>query len=169
MRFALLRSIITFAIVVFVLPSGFAQTPEPSQTDAVRVSVTYNRDGSRTVYEFDNEHHKATATTTEPDGKVRGKVRYELDGAGRFSSGLVFGPDEKFRFKSIYKYDAAGRLEQETQLGKDDSVQHKVVYKYNPVGQPIGYSVFDAAGKPIGGKPATKPTPSPKPRNALGR
>ena len=167
MRFALLGSTIAFAVVVFVCPFGFAQTPEPTQTDAVRVTVTYNRDGSRTVYEFDNEHHKATATTTEPDGKLRGKIRYELDGAGHFSSGLVYGPDEKLRFKSTYKYDGAGRLEQETQLGKDDAVQNKIVYKYNPVGQPIGYSVFDATGKLIGG--TATPTPPPKPRNALGR
>ena len=167
MRFALLGSTTIFAFVVFVLPFGFAQIPEPNQTDAVRVTVTYNRDGSRTVYEFDNEHHKATATTTEPDGKLRGKVRYELDGAGRFSSGLIFGPDEKFRFKSIYKYDGAGRLEQETQLGKDDAVVNKIVYEYNPAGQTTGYSVFDAAGKLIGG--TATPTPSPKPRNALGR
>ncbi len=169
MRFALLASTIIFALVVFVLPFGFAQTPEPSQTDAVRVTVTYNPDGSRTVYEFDNEHHKATATTTESDGKLRGKIRYEIDEAGRFSSGLVYGPDEKFRFKSTYKYDGAGRLEQETQLGKDDAVQNKIVYKYNPAGQAIGYSVFDAAGKPVGGTPTPKPTASPKRRNALGR
>ncbi len=167
MRFALLASTIIFALVVFVLPLGLAQTPEPSQTDAVRVTVTYNPDGSRTVYEFDNEHHKATATTTESDGKLRGKIRYEIDEAGRFSSGLVYGPDEKFRFKSTYKYDGAGRLEQETQLGKDDAVQNKIVYKYNPAGQAIGYSVFDATGKLIGG--TATPTPSPKPRNALGR
>ena len=98
---------------------------------------------------------------------MRGKIRYELDGAGHFSSGLVYGPDEKLRFKSTYKYDGAGRLEQETQLGKDDAVQNKIVYKYNPAGQAIGYSVFDATGKLIGG--TATPTPSPKPRNALGR
>jgi hypothetical protein len=169
MRFALPGSTAIFAVIVFVFRLGLAQTPEPSQTDAVRVTVTYNHDGSRTVYEFDNEQHKAIATTTEPDGKLRGKVRYELDGAGRFSTGLIFGPDEKLRFKSIYKYDGAGRLEQETQLGKDDAVQHKVVYKYNAAGQPIGYSVLNAAGKPVGGTAAKTPTPSPKRRNALGR
>jgi hypothetical protein len=169
MRFARLGSTSVCALVVLVLPLGFAQTPEPSQTDAVRVTVTYDRDGSRTVYEFDNEHHKATATTTEPDGKLRGKIRYEVDAAGRFCSGLIFGPDEEFRFKSIYKYDGAGRLEQETQLGKDDAVRNKIVYKYNPAGQPSGYSVFDAAGKMVGGTPTPTPTPSPKPRNALGR
>jgi hypothetical protein len=132
MKFRAFTSTIIFAVVVFVLRLGLAQTPEPSQTDAVRVTVTYNRDGSRTVYEFDNEHHKATGTTTEPDGKLRGKVRYELDAAGRFSSGLVYGPDEKLRFKSTYKYDGAGRLEQETQLGKDEAVRNKIAYKYNP-------------------------------------
>ncbi len=169
MRFALLASTIIFALFVFVLPLGLAQTPEPSQTDAVRVTVTYNPDGSRTVYEFDNEHHKATATTTESDGKLRGKIRYEIDEAGRFSSGLVYGPDEKFRFKSTYKYDGAGRLEQETQLGKDDALLNKIVYKYDPAGRQTGYSVFDAAGKPVSGTPTPKPTASPKPRNALGR
>src|SRR4029077_2339332 len=147
MRFALLGSTTIFAVAVFVFRLGLAQTPEPSQTDAVGVTVSYNRDGSRTVYEFDNEHHKAIGATTEADGKLRGKVRYEPDGAGPFSTGLIFGPDEKLRFKSIYKYDGAGRLEQETHFGKDDAVQHKVVYKYNAAGQPIGYSVFDAAGK----------------------
>ena len=167
MAFALPTSTITGAALIFLWPLGFAQTPEPSQTDAVRVTVTYNRDGSRTVYEFDNEHHKATATTTESNGKLRGKIRYEIDGAGRFSSGLIFGPDEKLRFKSIYKYGGAGRLEQETQLGKDDAVLNKIVYKYNPAGQATGYYVFDASGKLIGG--TATPTPSPKPRNALGR
>src|ERR1700694_5554558 len=167
MAFALPTSTITGAALIFLWSLGLAQTPEPSQTDAVRVTVTYNRDGSRTVYEFDNEHHKATATTTEPAGKLRGKIRYELDGAGRFFSGLVYGPDEKLRFKSTYKYDGAGRLEQETQLGKDEAVQNKIVYRYTPAGQAIGYSVFDATGKLVGGTAATKPTPSPKPRNAL--
>ena len=169
MQSFVLRSTITGAALIFLWPLGLAQTPEPSQTDAVRVTVTYNPDGSRTVYEFDNEHHKATATTTESDGKLRGKICYEIDEAGRFSSGLVYGPDEKFRFKSIYEYDGAGRLEQETQLGKDDAVLNKIVYKYNPAGQQTGYSVFDAAGKPVGGTPTPKPTASPKPRNALGR
>src|SRR5205807_7346606 len=96
MKFRAFTSTITGAALIFLWALGFAQTPEPSQTDAVRVTVTFNPDGSRTVYEFDNEHHKAAATTTEPDGKLRGKIRYELDAAGHFSSGLIFGPDEKF-------------------------------------------------------------------------
>jgi len=167
MRFRARRSTITFATVVFLLRLGFAQTPEPSQSEALRVTITFNPDGSRTVYEFNNEHHKATATTTEPDGKLRGKIRYEIDEAGRFSSGMIFGPDEKFRFKSTYKYDGAGRLEQETHLEKDDTVINKIVYRYNQVGKQTGYSVFDASGKLI--VATSSPTPTPKPRNALGR
>jgi hypothetical protein len=67
-------------------------------------------DGSRTVYKFDNAQHKAVATTTDPDGKLRETIRYELDDAGRFSSGEISGADGRLRFKSRYKYDDAGNL-----------------------------------------------------------
>jgi hypothetical protein len=146
-----------------------AQTPAPSSNDAVRVTVSLNADGSRTVYQFDNARHEAIATTTESDGKSRGKVVYQIGEAGRFVSGVVFGPDEKFLFKSIYKYDAAGRLEQEAHLAKDDAVVNKIVYKYNSAGKQTGYSVFDASGKLISGTASPAPTASAKPRNALGR
>jgi hypothetical protein len=158
-------STILLAILAFPLCSSFAQTLETSPSDAVRVTVTLNSDGSRTVYEFDNEHHKATAATTEPDGKLRGKIRYEIDQAGRFASGVILGPDEKFLFKSIYKYDSAGRLEQETHFGKDDALINKIVYSYNQLGKQSGYSVYDASGKRISVVPA--PTPTPKSPNAL--
>ena len=36
-----------------------AQTPTPSSSDAVRVTVSLNADGSRTVYQFDNAKHEA--------------------------------------------------------------------------------------------------------------
>jgi len=106
-----------------------AQIPAPSPTDAVRVTVSLNADGSRTIYQFDNAKHEAIATTTDSDGKPRGKIVYQIGDAGRFVSGVFFGPDEKFLFKSIYKYDGTGRLEQETHLAKDDSVINKIVYK----------------------------------------
>jgi len=133
------------------------------------VTVSLNADGSRTVYQFDNAKHQATATTTEPDGKARGKIVYQIGDTGRFVSGVVYGPDEKFLFKSVYKYDAAGRIEEETHLGKDDAVVNKTVYKYDPKGKQIGYSVFDAAGKLISGTASPAPTPSSKRRNSLGR
>src|SRR5947208_256882 len=146
-----------------------AQNPESSSTDAVRVTVSLNADGSRTVYQFDTAKHEAIATTSDSDGKSRGKIVYQVGDAGRFVSGVVFGPDEKFLFKSLYKYDAAGRLEQETHLAKDDSVVNKIVYKYNPAGKQVGYSVFDASGKLVSGTASPAPTARAKARNNLGR
>src|SRR5712692_9533957 len=96
------------SLLVFLaigLPSTLpviAQTPATSSNDAVRVTVALNADGSRTVYQFDNAKHEAIATTTDSDGKPRGKIVYQIDHAGRFISGIVFGPDGKFLFKSIY-------------------------------------------------------------------
>ena len=149
--------------------SILAQTPGPSSNDAVRVTVSLNADGSRTVYQFDNAKHEAIATTTDSDGKSRGKVVYQIGEASRFVSGVVFGPDEKFLFKSLYKYDSAGRVEEETHVGKDDAVVNKIVYKYDPKGKQLGYSVFDASGKLISGTASPAPTAAAKRRNALGR
>jgi hypothetical protein len=162
------RSTIALCLLHLCVAVAVSQALPPADTDAIRVNVTINTDGSRTVYEFDPAHHQATGTTTEPNGKIRGKIRYKLDDAGRFASGVVFGADEKFRFKSTYKYDSAGRLEQETQLRNDDSVIAKIAYSYDPAGKQTGYSIFDAAGKLIGRTPATPPTPSPtaKPRKS---
>jgi hypothetical protein len=159
-------------LLAIILPSALtaiAQTSAPATDDAVRVTVALNADGSRTVYQFDAANHEATATTTDSDGKLRGKIVYQIGDAGRFTSGVVFGPDEKFLFKSVYKYDAAGRMEQETHLAKDDSVINKILYKYNPAGKQIGYSVFDPTGKLISGTASPTPTAPSKPRNALGR
>src|SRR5205814_9619812 len=84
-----------------------AQIPAPSPTDAVRVTISLNADGSRTIYQFDNAKHEAIATTTDSDGKPRGKIVYQIGDAGRFVNGVFFVPEEKFLFKSIYKYDGA--------------------------------------------------------------
>jgi hypothetical protein len=169
MRFRTFTATTILALVGFVFSLGVAQTPEPSSDDAVRVTVSLNADGSRIVYQFDNAKREAIATTTDPEGKSRGKIVYQIGDAGRFASGVVYGPDEKFLFKSTYKYDAAGRLEQETHLTKDDAVVNKIVYKYNPAGKQIGYSVFDAAGKLASGSTSPTPSATAKPRNALGR
>lgn len=167
MRSLLLRSTFPVAIVAFFLRCVFAQTPEPSQPEAVRVTVSLNPDGSRTTYEFDNIHHKAVATSTASDGKLLGRIRYETDEAGRFSSGIIFGPDDKFRFKSLYKYDVAGRLEQETHFRKDDSIINKIVYRYDSGGKQTGYSVYNASGKLVAS--SITPTPTPKSRDRLIR
>jgi hypothetical protein len=146
-----------------------AQMPPTTPNDAVRVTVTLNADGSRTIYQFDNAKHEAIAATTDANGKPRGKIVYQIGDTGRFVSGIVFGPDERFLFKSIYKYDAAGRLEEEAHLGKDDAVINKIVYKYDSKGKQIGYSVFDPTGKLLSGVASPTPTASSKPRNALAK
>jgi hypothetical protein len=125
------------------------------------VTVSINADGSRTTYEFDAPHHKATATTTGKDGKLVGRIRYTLDDAGRFASGEVYGPDDQYRFRTLYKYDASGKLTQETQLGTDDAVRNKIVYAYDKLGRQIGYTVYDAAGKLIRRTPGASPKATP--------
>jgi hypothetical protein len=149
------------ALLLFVTDVAESQLADPV-TDAIRVTVALNADGSRTVYEFDSLHHTATATTTGRDGKTVGKIRYMLDRAGRFSSGDVYGPDDQLRFKTLYKYDPAGKITQETQLGSDDKVRNKIVYAYDKVGKQTGYTVYDAAGKVIrqtpGGSVKTSPS-----------
>jgi RHS Repeat len=170
MRLSALTSILTRVAFFIFLPLAFSQAPDASPGDAVRVSVTINPDESRTVYEFDYAHHKATATTTERDGKLGGKIQYELDDAGRFAAGQVFGPDGRFRFKTLYKYDRAGRLQEEIQRASDDTVRGKIVYSYDQAGNLTGYSIFDASGKLIGRTSPPSPTPgsSPKPHK-IGR
>ena len=137
---------------------GQLSTPTP---DAVRVTVSMNADGTRTTYEFDSPHRRATATTTGKDGKTVGRIRYVLDDAGRFATGEVYGPDDQLRFRTLYKYDVAGRLTKETQLGIDDSVRSKIVYAYDKVGRQTGYSVYDAAGELIRQTPGVSPRPTP--------
>ena len=78
-----------FALTLVASGVILAQPLEPSPSDAaVRVNVTINPDDSRTAYEFNTAHHRASATTTERDGKVREKILYELDDAGRFAVGI---------------------------------------------------------------------------------
>lgn len=148
--------------LVFHAAIGIGQTPN----DAVRVTVSMHPDGSRTVYNFDNAQHTATATTTDPDGKVRQTIRYQLDDAGRFSTGEVSGPDGRVRLKSRYKYDDAGHILEEAQSAADGTLQHKIVYSYDPSGKQTGYSVFDGSGKLVSrtGGTVARPSPSPKPR-----
>src|SRR5437762_990328 len=50
--------------------SILAEIPAPSPNDAIRVTVSLNADGSRTVYQFDNAKHEAIATTTESRRKI---------------------------------------------------------------------------------------------------
>jgi hypothetical protein len=159
------------ALVVCASESGLSQSSEQTGSDAVRVTVSMHPDGSRTVYKFDNAQHKAVATTTDPDGKVREAIRYELDEAGRFSTGEVSGPDGRLRFKSRYKYDDAGHLLEETQSAEDGTLLHKIVYSYDAQGKQTGYSVFDASGKLVSGKSVAKsrPSSSPKAREKASR
>jgi hypothetical protein len=152
------------SLAIMNLAHGQESTPP---TDAIRVTVSINADGSKTVYEFDSVHHRATATTTGKDGKLMGKIRYVLDDAGHFSSGEVYGPDDQFRFRTLYKYDSAGKILQETQLGNDEAVRNKIVYAYDKVGRQTGYTVYDAAGKVIRSMPEkTSPRPPPSSRKA---
>jgi hypothetical protein len=164
MKFFRVTLTITCALVVCGTGIGLSQSSEQTRSDAVRVTVSMHPDGSRTVYKFDNAEHKAVATTTDPDGKVRETIRYELDEAGRFSSGQISGPDGRLRFKSRYKYDDAGRLLEETQSAGDGALLHKIVYSYDASGKQTGYSVFDASGKLVGGTSAAKLRPSPSPK-----
>jgi YD repeat-containing protein len=143
---------------------GLSQSPEQTRNDAVRVTMSMHADGSRTVYKFDNAQHKAVATTTDPDGKLRETIRYELDDAGRFSSGEISGSDGRLRFKSRYKYDDAGHLLEETQNAADGTLLHKIVYSYDAAGKQTGYSVFDTSGKLVGGKGTAKARPSSTPK-----
>src|SRR5438105_9291561 len=171
MKFSRLSLAIPVTLLICDAAIGFGQSPEQAPSDAVRVTVSMHPDGSRTAYNFDNAQHKAVATTTDPDGKLRETIRYELDDAGRFSTGEISGPDGRLRFKSRYKYDDAGRLLEETQSAGDSALLHKIVYSYDSSGKQTGYSVFDASGKLVGGKSTTKvrPSSSPKPREQGSR
>ena len=154
-------------MIIFQAQLAFSQPTD--QTETIRVTVSMNADGSRTVYKFDDAQHKAVATTTGQDGKVREKIRYQLDDAGRYSSGMVFGADGRLRFKSHYKYDNAGRLQEETQAAENDALLHKIVYSYDQEGKQIGYSIFDASGKLIGRTSGPSANSSSKPREKSGQ
>src|SRR5437868_9954478 len=171
MKFFPLGLAVPCALLVCGDTAGFGQSPEQAPGDAVRVTVSMHPDGSRTVYNFDNAQHKAVATTTGQDGKVRETIRYVLDDAGRFSSAEVSGPDGRVRLKSRYKYNDAGHILEEAQSAPDGTLLHKILYSYDSSGKQTGYSVFDASGKLVGGKSTTKvrPSSSPKPREKGSR
>ena len=162
MRLLLLRSTIGCALLLCAAKSAFGQSPDTTENNAVRVTVSMKADGSRTVYKFDDAQHKAVAITTDQDGKLREKIHYAMDEAGRFSSGTVFGSDGRLRFKSQYKYDGSGRLQEEIQSAENGALLHKIVYSYDPAGKRAGYSIFDANGKLVGRTIAASPTPKRK-------
>ncbi len=118
--------------------------------DSIRVTMSLNEDGSKTVYETDTANRKATATTTSETGKVQAKIRYTLDEAGRYETGEVFGPDDKMRYKTAYKYEPSGRLKEETQLTTEGVVRHRIVYAFDAAGKPAGYAVYDGSGRLLG-------------------
>jgi hypothetical protein len=165
MRFFWRAPLLCCALFLYGSGAGFGQG-QSAPNDAVRVTVSMHPDGSRTVWNYDTPQHKAVATTTDSDGKVRQTIRYDLDNAGRFSSGEVSGPDGRIRLKSRYKYDDAGRILEETQSAADGTLQHKIVYSYDPSGKQTGYSVLDASGKLVTGtgSAAARSSSSPKPR-----
>ena len=171
MKFLPLGLAVPCALLVCGSAIGFGESPEQAQSDAVRVTVSMHPDGSRTVYNFDNAQHKAVATTTDVDGKLRQTIRYELDDAGRFSSAEISGPDGRLRLRSRYKYDDMGRILEETQSAQDGTLLHRIVYSYDSSGKQTGYSIFDASGKLVGrtGAASTRPSPSPKPREKARR
>ena len=145
------------------LPAPIFELPEkPPQAPGVSV----NADGSRTLYEVDDAHRRATSTITERDGKLRQKIQYELDAAGRFTSRTIFDADGKLRSKTVYKYDKAGHVLEQTQLGKDEAILNKIAYVYDrQTGKQAGYSVFDGNGKLVNqsAENASRPAPAPKP------
>jgi hypothetical protein len=164
MKFLGFRLAILCGLFVCGNTIAFSQSSDSAHSDAVRVTMSMHPDGSRTVYNFDGAQHKAVATTTDADGKIRETIHYDLDAAGRFAAGEISGPDGRLRFKSAYKYDDAGRLLEETQSAPDGALLHKIVYSYDSSGKQTGYSVFDASGKLLGrtGAAGSRASPSPK-------
>ena len=145
------------AALAFSAPGRFAVAQ--TSDDAVRLTVTMNPDGSKTVYQTDGPKRQTIATTTGADGKPGEKIVYHLDADGRYESGQVFAPDGTLRFKTRYRYDTAGRLLDETQLAKDDSVRNKIIYSYDTAGHQTGYAVYDGKGELLGRTTARKSAP----------
>ena len=142
------RPVAVSLLLFSAIPGALRAQVTDKSSDYVRVTVSVNADGSRTTYQWDTAHHKATATTTDA-GRPREKIRYVLDDAGRFVSGEVFGPKDALRFTTRYKYDVEGRLAEESQLSKEGVLQHRIVHSYDSAGKEIGYAVYDAGGKLI--------------------
>jgi hypothetical protein len=137
-----------FATALFLGAVGLVSGQ--TSDDAIRVTVTMNSDGSRTVYETDGASHRSVATTTDANGKVREKIIYRLDPEGRYESGEVFTGRGVFRFRSLYHYDSGGRLADETQTDKAGAVLHKIVYQFDAEGHPSGYAIYDGEGNLLG-------------------
>jgi YD repeat-containing protein len=152
----MLRLILSSAVLFAFCASPLVAAAQSSD-EAVRVTVTMNPDGSKTVYQTDGLKREATAVTTDANGKGRGKIIYRLDAEGRYESGRVFAPNGAFRFKTSYRYDAAGRLAEERQLTKDDSVRNRIVYSCDAAGHQTGYAIYDREGRLIGNTTAPKP------------
>ena len=150
-----------FLTLIVVLGAAIGSLPGLAQTadDAVRVTVTMNPDGSKTVYQTDGASRGSTATTTGANGKAQGKIIYNLDAEGRYESGEVFAANGSLRFKTRYRYDAAGHLLEETQLAKDGSVQNRIVYSYDSSGHSAGYALYDGEGRLLGRTTAKSPRP----------
>ena len=145
-----------------IVTRGVSQAQQGSATgDSIRVTMSLNEDGSRTVYETDTANRKATATTTTAAGKVQAKIRYTLDEAGRYETGEVYGPDDKMRYKTAYKYDPSGRLKEETQLSTDGAIRHRIVYAFDAAGKPAGYAVYDGSGRLLGQTTDKRAAPAP--------
>jgi YD repeat-containing protein len=121
-----------------------------SGDDAVRVTMTMNPDGSKTVYRVDAATHESVGTTTTASGKPGGKIIYRLDAEGRYETGRVFAPNGTFRFKTVYRYNSSRQLAEETQLDQNDAVRHKIVYSFDAEGHPTGYAIYDGAGALLG-------------------
>ena len=157
------RAVLLFSILLLGFsPEVLAQVQNAAPSDAKRVTVSQNNDGSRTTYEIDGETRKAVATTLSAEGKMQSRIRYDLDEAGRYLRGEVFGPRDDLRFKTSYKYDASGRLEEETQLTKEGAVKNRIVYSYDQLtGRQTGYAVYDAAGRRLGQTNASAANPPP--------
>lgn len=151
---------ILFLTVLAFFSGGADSLLAQTDDDAVRVTMTMNPDGSKTVYRVDGAKHESVGTTTTASGKPGGKIVYHLDAEGRYETGRVFAPNGTFRFKTIYRYNSAGQLAEETQLDKDDAVRHKIVYSFDAEGHPTGYAIYDGAGALLGRTtpkaPATK-------------
>jgi YD repeat-containing protein len=151
--------------------TAFAQLQTGTPSNAIRVTVSQNNDGSQTSYQTDPLSKTATAITTSSGGKMISKINYKLDDQGRYESGEVFGPGDRFQFRTKYKYDPSGRVSEETRLTRENAVQMKLVYSYDGAGKPAGYSVFDAAGNLLGKTKAAAlemPVPSGAPRTSTG-
>ena len=65
----LAKSTIASVVLLGTRSIVFGQAAEDSNTP-VRVTMSVNQDGSRTVYKFNDAKHTATATATDADGNT---------------------------------------------------------------------------------------------------